>query len=85
MSKGIEEEAFLHQSRKEISSSCGARTARPIRLRKRTRIALKRRKRQGDGLEFQEPGHTGHKPHGGASFSFGAYQLSNICCEPQAI
>jgi hypothetical protein len=40
MSEGREEEVFLHHSRKEISSSCGARTARSIRLRRKNQNYL---------------------------------------------
>jgi hypothetical protein len=80
MSEGREEEAFLHHPRKEISSSCGAKTARPIQLRKNNQNCLEKTQETRDGQEFQELGRTGHKPHGGASSSFEAYQLSSICC-----
>jgi hypothetical protein len=85
MSKGREEESFLHQSRKEISPSCETRTARPIRLRKNNHNCLKKTQKLGDGPKFQEPGHRGHMPHGGASSSFGPYQLSSSCCEPSHV
>jgi hypothetical protein len=51
MSKGREEEAFLHQSRKEISPSCRARTARPIRLTKKNQNCLEKNARHKEMVQ----------------------------------